>query len=208
MRKRIYTILLLLAALLLAGCGKADALTEGRWQRVEYLSAEAAEDFLRALDFTEEELALADLTALGTVRQVEFTPEGSYTFSCDAAATRALARAYLDGFLTALTAEPSVLAAVYGEDVAAMTAEECRGFYAQLFGCADYEELTDHLADALFDYEALAAWNESGHYDAQGSRLSFTGPDSTDRGDVGFTLTADSLTLTYGSTAEEYRNVK
>lgn len=203
-------ILALLVLVGLSGCAEADALRQGRWQRVEPMPEGAAAEFLSALDFTAEEIALADPAGPGIVRQVSFTAGGEYRFSCHREATRALVRAYLDDFFTALCADPAALAPVYdashGADMAALDPEGCRAFYAGIFGCADYAALLDHLTDAFYDYEALAAWEETGDYSLRGSRLYLSDPEGNDRGYVEFELTENALTLYYAQGREEYRN--
>lgn len=208
MKKRSRLILFLLLLVLLSGCSAPDALTAAPWQRVEYLPTDTAEDFLRALDFTGTEIAKADLSTLGIVRTAAFTAQGDYRFGCDAEATKALARDYLDSFLSELCSDPAGLSELYhetyGADMAAMTAEECQSFYAGLFGCADYEALVHHLADALFDYQALAAWSESGRYDCRGKRLFLSDSQGSDLGYVEFSLSDAALTLRYGDTTQTY----
>lgn len=207
MRKTI--CFLLITILLLAGCGKADALSQSPWQRTQELPAGSGAEFLSALDFTPEEIALSALGEPATVQQIAFTAQGTYRLTCDAEATRALTRDYLDTFLSALCANPAALSAVYNEsfgvDMAAMSEAECRDFYAEIFGCEDYEALLDHLTDAFYDYEALAAWGEAGSYTIRGKMLFLSDTAGVERGYVDFALTEDSLTLTYADKTLEYR---
>ena len=69
----------------------------------------------------------------------------------------------------------------------------------------DYEALLDHLADALFDYDALNAAGELRQFAIRGGKLFFTDAAGADLGCVDFTLTENGLTLDYGDTVEEYK---
>ena len=199
----------LLAIFCLAGCGKTEKLAQNPWQRVEYLPAETAVSFLTALDLTPGEIAMADTDSLPIVRELTFTEDGSCSFGCSGEATRPLARSYLDTLFTALAADPAAFAGEYDEafgvDMAAMDADGCKAFYAEIFGCKDYEALLDHLADALFDYDALNAAGEVRQFAIRGGKLFFTDAAGADLGCVKFTLTENGLTLDYGDTVEEYK---
>lgn len=201
--------LALLTVLSLVGCGgKTRALAQHAWQRLEYLPAATAEEFLAGLDLTPTEIARADLNGLALLRTAEFSAKGGYRFGCHAEGTQMLARQYLDNLFTALAADPAPLAPLYDEayrvDMASMTAEECKAFYAEIFGCQDYDALLEHLSAALFDYDALARQGESGHFDRRGDRLFLTDEAGGDLGYVEFVLTENSLTLYFGQTVREY----
>ena len=207
--KRPWLAAMLLAIVCLAGCGKTQTLAQNTWQRVDYLPADMAVEFLAALDLTPGEIAMADTGALGIVRELTFTEDGTCRFGCSSDATRSLARAYLDTLFTTLAANPADLAGDYNEtfgvDMSAMDEDACKAFYAEIFACADYEALLDHLADAMFDYGALSAAGEVRQFTARGGKLFFTDSDGADLGCVKFTLADDGLTLHYGTTTEDYK---
>jgi hypothetical protein len=199
----------LVSVLCIAGCGKTEALTENTWQRVDYLPAETAVSFLTGLDLTPGEISMADADSLPIVRELTFTEDGSCRYGCSSEETRPLVHEYLNGLFTALAANPAALAGEYddafGVDMASMDADACKAFYAEIFGCEDYEALLDHLTDALFDYEALDAAGETRQFTRRGGKLFFTDSDGADLGCVDFTLTENGLTLDYGNTVEEYK---
>jgi len=202
-------MLALLTVLSFTGCGgKTQALTRQPWQRLEYLPAATAGEVLAALDLAPEEIARADLNRLALLRTAEFTAKGDFRFGCSGEGTKMLARQYLDTLFSALAADPAPLAPLYDEgwqvDMAAMTAEECKAFYAELFGCGDYDALLDHLSAALFDYEALARQGESGHFDRRGDRLFLTDETGGELGYVEFSLGDSSLTLYFAQATQEY----
>jgi len=207
MKKRIWFLLIL--SLLLCGCGKADALCETPWQRTEPLPAGTTEKFLAALDFTPEEIALAQPGEAAIVAQIAFTEEGTYRLSCDSEATRALTREYLADFLAGLCADPAALSGIYDEafgvDMAPMSETECRDFYAEIFGCENSDGLLDHLTDAFYDYETLAAWEETGSYTLRGGKLFLSDAAGAERGCVEYELSETALTLSYADKTLEYR---
>ena len=211
MKRIISLTLALLLSLALCGCGNSktmEALTGNTWCTTEYLSEQEAAELLENMDFYESEIAMADLSAVGAAKILEFSGDKTYRFLCDAEATRAMARNYLDDFISTLARNRAQLTGDYNEamgvDVAAMTEEEFKVFYAELFGSADYPELLDYLAANFFDYSSIPEILESGTFSLSDERIFFIPEGETEEVYVEHVLTDSTLTITYADGVEVY----
>lgn len=211
MRKITALVLALVMLLALSACGTSqtlEALTSTRWSTIEYLTEDEAMEFLEAMDFYESEIALADLNSIGAVKTLEFTAEKTYRFAYDVELTKERTRAYLDGFISTLAANRDQLTGDYNEafgvDVAAMTEEEFKTFYAELFGSADYDELLDYLTACFYNYDVLGEDLETGTFTLTSDKINCTTAGETEEEYLEYALTDTTLTLTYSDAVEVY----
>jgi hypothetical protein len=162
-------------------------------------------EFLRSLDFREEEIALMDLSGLGVVKEAVFRPDGSYHFAHDAGATRELSRSWLLQRLEQLREHRAALAAVLDADTAAMSLEAFELYYAGLFHQRDFLTLADALSQSLFDYPAMAQPLESGQYIVTGDKLRCTPAGAKESEYILFSTDGSTLTLTFADNTEIYQ---
>ena len=207
MRMRRFAALLLAGLLLgLCACGAIPDALYGDWIRTEYLDAGDACTILERLDFTDAEIAAADLTGMALVRQAGFRADQTYRLGYDREASAELLRDYFDALIAALYESRQSLAADYGPEITELTPEEFRLGYARMFGCDSYDALPEHLASAALENIGLDEAAETGTYTAglSGGRLLCREDGSDTREALRFQVDGDSLTLIFADRTEQY----
>lgn len=209
--KRVKNILILCLAVvmvagLLAGCGESTAdkvaALSGKWTMT--VTDPEAQAVLEAIDLYEEEIALADLTALQYVQTVEFDAELNYSFGYDMDATKELLRQFYNTTFDALYEGRTSLNAVYEMEFDAATKEEFLQFYADLYGSPDYETLINDFVENAYDYTVLSEPFETGTYTIRGNAILCTITGETEAESLGYAIDGDTLTLTYVDGEEVY----
>lgn len=208
--KKTVLFLLVLAMVMLtfSGCGpstaeKIEALSSV-WKTTVDDTEDTAESLLEAIDAYPEEVALADLDSLESVKVVEFTTDKTYRFAYDAEGTRECVKAFFEGFFDALYEGRSTLNAAYETTFDDMTKADFQQFYADLYECASYEEMIQKMADNAYDYEDLAEPWETGTYTLKGNKIMCTITGEVMPEALEYAIEGDTLTLTYSDGVEVY----
>ena len=204
-------ILVLTAAMLigcLCGCSllggvKLDELV-GTWTITMEDTEEEAMALLENIEAYDEEIALADLDSLEYVQVVKFYDDKSYSFGYDVDGTMACVRDYYDRFFDNLYNGRANLSGLYEVDIANLTRADFQQFYAELYGCADYEDMLDWFAQIAYDYEALEELWETGTFTISGDHIMCTITGTTKEEALGVEVDGNTLTLTYIDGVEVY----
>ena len=174
------------------------------WFSMQYDSEEEARKLLTEIGAYEEEIALMDLTQLTYCQYLYLREDGTYAYAFAKYATRECTRDFYALFVDTLYENRTQLESVYNASFAGMSRTEFQLYYAQLYGCNDYEEFLDTLADSAYDYAVLAQPWETGTYYVDGDRIYMTEDGDTQALYVNFTLVDDELTLYYTDITEVY----
>lgn len=171
----------------------------GTWTLVEYVSEEAAADMLESLDFYESEIALADLTGVGLVKEASFS-EGTYSLTYNIEESRARMYNYFDQLILALYNGRDALVLDYGSEITSLTEDEFKQGYAELFGLSSYEELLNMYVDNCMNYSVLEESADIGILEPG------TGKDEIlcNSEVLRFSISGDELTLIYVDGMEVY----
>lgn len=199
----VFALTAVMLAGLLSGCAFGTSLEDiaGTWERTVDDTEEQALVLLENIDFYPEEIACADLTSLDYIHTVEFTTDGVYRFCVEAEGTRFCVKEFFRGVFEALYENRAGLGAAYGTDFTPMTMEEFCLFYAELYGCGDYEELLELLAENAYDYTTFDTPLEQGTCRMSGGMLYCIIDGETLEESMGFELEENSLTLKFADTA-------
>lgn len=208
--KKTILFLLVLAMVLLtfSGCGpstaeKIEALSSV-WKTTVDDSKDTAESLLEAIDAYPEEVALADLYSLESVKVVEFTTDRTYRFAYDVEGTRECVKDFFESYFDALYEGRSTLNAAYETTFDDMTKTDFQQFYADLYECASYREMIEKMADNAYDYEDLAEDWETGTYTLKGKKIMCTITGEVMAEALGYAIEGNTLTLTYSDGVEVY----
>ena len=204
--RKLMSILLAVLLCMLAGCGagseKMEALC-GVWEMTYAEDTQTARGLLEAMEFYEEEIALADLNGLYNTMTVEFTNDGGYCYSYDIEMTKTSIRRFYEETVMAVYNSRSALTDLYGYETINMTEEEFKAFYADLFSVANYEDLLDYFVDNCLDYSAITDFDK-GTFRLSGSRIICTAEGSDTEEEMSYTISGDTLTLVYADGKEVY----
>lgn len=208
--KKTVLFLLVLAMVLLtfSGCGpstaeKIEALSSV-WKTTVDDTKDTAESLLDAIDAYPEEVALADLYSLESVKVVEFTTDRTYRFAYDVEGTRECVKDFFESYFDALYEGRSTLNAAYETTFDDMTKTDFQQFYADLYECASYREMIEKMADNAYDYEDLAEDWETGTYTLKGKKIMCTITGEVMAEALEYAIEGDTLTLTYSNGVEVY----
>ena len=210
--KKLFALCLtvLLIAAVFAGCEtqqqKIEALT-GVYIATVSDTEEQAKLLVENVDLYEEEIALLDMTSLESVKLVEFCADQTYRFSFDVDGTMACVREFYLGVFEDLYEGRTALNAVYSDFGVAfdeMTEDEFQAFYAELYNQADFDALIDAFVENSYDTDKLGEDTETGTYDIVGNRIMCTIDGESEAEAMVYTLSGDSLKLTYTNAVENY----
>lgn len=210
--KRIVPILLAIClAFSFCACGKsAQEKLIGTWQGMVYLDSDTAEDVLDALDFTEDEIAVANTDELGYVDEIVFLDNNTYMIKPSENSSIAYLEKYVDSLITACF-EAKDVDVYYGGDLdAATTLEEFQAAYADLFGYDTYDELVTDFAASIYE-NIFDQDTENGTYEVRDSdgKIAFTVDGETEAETVEFVFNSDdsAVTITYSDMEVVYERV-
>ncbi len=198
--KRFFWILMTAVLLLglLCGCSENENIY-GTWIHISADPEADVRQTLESMDFYEEEIALIDLNSMYTAMLLEFHEDGTYVMGVDEEATAELTKTFAEGMIDALYAGRESLASLYGAEVAAMSLEDFRQLYAELFGCADYAAFLD-----MFAYELWEFTPETGTYNAAMGNIYMTAEGQTEAEYVPYEIKSGKLIVSYSDGALEY----
>jgi len=210
--RMILTLLLVLTlGASLCACGnnaeKMEALA-GTWTMTAVESDAQFMEYMESIEAYDEEIALADKSSLKYVKLVTFDAKGNYSFADDAAATKKCLREFYEGYFASLYAGRTTLNAVYETTFDNMTEAEFQQFYAEVYDCANYEALLDLLTEGAYDWEAKEAPWETGTYTIRSNRIYCTISGEAKAEYINYSISGDTLTLTYSNLEEVYTRVK
>lgn len=214
MKKPIALVLaaVLVLCLCLTACSnsskeKMDALA-GTYTMTYTESEEWFDELMDSIDAYDEEIALVDKSTLKAVQTVTFDAQGNYSFSDDAEGTRACVRSFYEGYFDALYAGRTTLNAKYEKTFDNMTLAEFRQFFAETYNCENYEALLTTITNNAHQYDNMADPWETGTYTIRANRIYFTISGEKEAEFITYTLTGDTLTLTYSDGEQVYQKVK
>lgn len=205
--KYIKTVLLLmLASVLLCGCGtelKQEDIT-GKWVGIGTNKQAVATKLLDQISLYTEERDFVDLNSLQYIKCVKFTKDGKYTFSWPAEENKPCVRDFYEGIMDALYRNRVNLNELYGTSFDDMTRDEFNQFYADMYGFADYESMINSFVENAYDYEQMAVTKEKGTYKIDGPVLVCTVEGSEEGVVLGCEVAGDTLKLIYAGSEEVY----
>ena len=172
-----------------------EAALYGTWEHHGYYDGDAIMEVFVHMDLYEEEIALMDPAGIGYVETITFRPDGTYTISCDTAASTALAEEYYRNAMEAFYENRETLGNCYGVSFSIMTRENFFQFYSQLYGVEDYEALIDMFTETTVDPEYLSEGEENGTYRVTPRRIYCTIEGEEEAQYVPYTLEDGALTL-------------
>ena len=195
MRKLIGFFLAFVIIISLCGCAKADL--EGTWEHCGCHDRDAIMELFVYMDLYEEEIALMDPAALGYVETVTFRNDGTYTIACDVERSAEIAEEYYRNALEAFYENRASLEQCYGVSFTFMDRESFFGFYAEMYGVADFEGLVDMLTESTVDPAYLAEVEEHGTYRATGRKIYWTAEGETLSQYLEYSMEDDTLILNF-----------
>lgn len=205
MRRMLSLLLAVLLVGTLCGCGNTEKLEElcGAWEMTYTEDAETTRGLLEAMEFYEEEIALADLNGLQSVMTVEFTREKTYCYSYDIDAIKASLRDFYDNTVVAVYNARANLTDIYGFETINMSESEFKAFYAELFSLESYEALLDYFVENSLDFSSLVDFDK-GSFRLSGSRIICTAEGSDLEEEMSYSISGNTLTLVYADGKEVY----
>ena len=204
MKNRFFALLCAALLLLLCACTtapKPEDLLQGSWTRAVTADAAFVESLLGYLEFTPEEIALADPASLYYTEALTFNADKTYSLSDRADEARVNAIAFFDGLIATIYDNLDSLESVYGEGASAdfVSLEDFQDFYAYLFELDSYREVLELFADETYEYSAFG--EETGTFTAETDTIHFTVSGASESEYVDYLLSGNTLTVTYAEDA-------
>lgn len=176
----------------------------GTYVTEDPIDAETFEEILERYDFYPEEIALVEPAQLAADKYVEFHEEKTYTFYYDVADFRAdVEKCFRDAF-DSMYAGRSQLAPLYEVDMEAMSAEEFKAFYAELYSQASFDDLIAAFAEDAFSYDVLENDTEVGTFTIDDGKILCTIQGTYTAESMGYELKDGKLTLHFSNKDEVY----
>lgn len=176
----------------------------GTYVTEDPIDAESMEEILERYDFYPEEIALVEPAQLVVDKYVEFHEEKTYTFYYDVADFRADVENYFRDAFDSMYAGRSQLSALYELDMEAMSAEEFKAFYAELYSQASFDDLIAAFTEDAFSYDVLEDDTEVGTFTIEDGKILCTINGTYTAESMGYKLDGSTLTLTFSNDVEVY----
>lgn len=198
-RNTAFLLLAVLLCLLCCACSSGPRpadLLQGTWTHVVTEDADYLWETLTDLDFTEEEIAFADLNGLHYTETISFSDK-AYAITDSAEEARANVRAYYAALIQTLYENLDALESVYGEGCAEYFTEPeaFQDYYAYLFDLKDYDAVLDYFTEMTYEFGSFGT--ETGTFRADAKQIHFTVDGESTAEYVDYLLSGSTLTITY-----------
>lgn len=215
--KRLFALLLALAMVLAlgacsgSGSGTGAAKLEdlvGSWQSTFPLDEEEAEELLDYFGFTEEERDIIDHDVFQLAQIFTVGADKTYSFAIDGERSRSMIRQSFNSILGQVYDHLGELEDTYGEGIAEEFADlaEFKEYYASIYDLESYDAFLDEVVGDFLDYYSLDTpiVLESGTFTIKGDEFEMTEEGETDPENLGYSLSGNTLLLTYSDGEELY----
>ncbi len=213
--KRLTALLLILGLLLaLAACGELTTQSTsledlvGKWQTVYQLGEEETDELLEYYGFTEEERDVIDDDVFQLAEIFTVNSDRTYSFALEGEQSRSLLRQSFNKILSQVFEHREELFDTYGEEI--MDIEDLAEFkerFAGIYDYGSYDEYLDaaveHLITVYYDMSSPIEL-ETGTFTLETGMFSMTVDGESTAENLSFTLTGNTLLLTYSDGEELY----